>query len=476
MKAAPWLDAEIARCAADPDRFNSVVLGRTYQDGAQTLPADYWWKQRELCRSVLKHRTTAAPSGNGVGKSFFGAGLAAWFVTSHPGCRAVVAAPTQGQLKNVLWDGIERAYASAARNGFPLGGKLRALSWEFDEGWTLEGFGSGSVESKSGRHAADLLAIVDEASGTPAPVLEAIDSLNPSKIVYLGNPLRPEGKFYETCELQADNPLVNVVRIPSLLSPDIDRERSPRGMADATWLESSRHEYGEESLWWASHVLAMFPTELAQALLPIPWLNLAAQTIHRAAGSRWLGADLGEGLGGDPTVLVVRDDNGVIGHRASNRWTLDLAAEQVRDMADEFNVEPPRVVYDQTGIGADFDGRLRPLGINGAKGFKGSRDGGDKFLNLRSACGWALRKRLDPNRQVVASTRPGLPTLWLPQAPFALPADLLRLYRAELQGVQYQNTPKGEIALEQKEAFVKRLKHSPNFLDALSMTFAFPYG
>lgn len=473
----PWLDAEIARCAADPDRFNSVVIGRTYQDGATTRPADFWSKQREICRSVLSHRITAAPSGNGVGKSFLGGALACWFTASHPGSKAVVSAPTQGQLRKVLWTEVEQAYRSAASHGLPLGGRLRALEWDLDDGWRLEGFGSGSTESKSGRHAADLLAIVDEASGVPASVMEAIDSLNPSKILYLGNPLRPEGKFYEVCERSADNPQINVVRVPSLESPDIHRQRSPRGMADAGWLETCRHEYGEDSIWWQSHVLALFPGSLVAALLEIAWLELAAKTVHVPAGDRWLGIDLGEGGGGDPTVLVVRDSNGILAHRASNRWDLDAAAEQARDLSDRLDINPSHIVYDQTGIGADFDNRLRPLGLIGAKGFKGSREGGDKFFKLRAACGWAVRQRLDPKRMVRKPLPNGNGKLgpWVPQHPFSLPPELLAMYRAELQGCRYQNTPAGEIALETKEDFVKRLKHSPNFLDAWLMTYAYPY-
>lgn len=477
-KATPedeWLDAEYSRCAADPDRFNSVILGRTYTDEGVTCPADYWGKQREICRSVVTHRITAAPSGNGVGKSFLGAGLAAWFTASHPGSRAVVAAPTQGQLRGVLWSRLEEAYASAARNGCPLGGRMKSLSWQMEEGWELEGFGSGSVESKSGRHSRDLLALVDEASGVPASVMEAIDSLNPSKIIYLGNPLRPEGKFYEICEQSGDNPQVNVIRIPSTLSPDIERDRSPRGMADRTWLEGMRHEYGEDSIWWASHVLAMFPGSIEESLLPIPWLTLAGQTIHVQGREPRIGVDLGEGTGGDPSCVVIRDENGIREWEASNRWDLDTTAERVRHYQDKHDVPPSAITYDQTGIGADFDNRLRPLGIVGARGYKGSREGGDKFANLRSAAAWLFRQRLDPKRQI---RKPGPPSskavLWVPQQPFSIPRAFLDAYRDELQGVRYQNTARGEIALEPKEAFVKRLKKSPNAFDATIMTFAYP--
>lgn len=463
---AGWLDAECLACAEDLDRFNSVVLGRSA----------YWSKQREICESIRDYRTTVVVTGNGVGKSYHGAGVVLGFSASRPGSKTVASAPTLGQLTSVLWSEVQAAYRSAEEHGLPLGGRLKSLVYDLGENWRVEGFGSGSVESKSGRHAADLCAIIDEASGVPAAVLEAIDSLNPSRYVLYGNPLRPEGKFYELAELSGDNPTVNVIRIPSLESPDIDLERSPRGMADRGWLDDARAKYGEDSLWWLSHVLAKFPNTISEGLLPIPWLNLAAATIHVPGGDVWIGVDIGEGTGGDPSEIVARDDNGIVAWDSSNQWSLETLAERVADVLDKTGGAPARVIYDQVGIGADFENRLRAAGLIGCKGYKGSRDGGDKFLNLRAACGWQLRRRLDPKRTTRA---PGdganKRALWVPQKPFALPRHLLDRYRAELQGLTYSQTPRGEIALEAKEAFVKRLKRSPNFLDAWMMTYAYPY-
>jgi hypothetical protein len=481
-KAPPTVDDEIARCVDDPDRFNSVVLARRYKDehGVER-PSYYWSRQREICRSIVKYRTTAVPTGNGVGKSFLAAGVLAWFASTRPQCKVVVCAPTQAQLSGVLWSELAAAISSAATRGVPLGGRFRPLEWDLGDNWRVEGWGSGSTESKSGRHAGELFAIIDEASGVPQAVLEAIDSLNPSRILYLGNPLRPEAKFYEVCTQSADNPHVNVITIPSTESPDILLERSPRGMADRTWLETSRFEYGEESIWWLSHVLAKFPGETTEALLPREWLDLAARTIHVDKGDRWISVDVGEGVGGDDSVIVVRDDNGIVrdgdglGFEASNRYTLETLAERVRVMSDRFHVKPTHIVYDQNGIGADVDGRLRAVGLEGCRGFKGSRDGGDKFANLRSAFAWALRRRMDPLRPIAGPAPPGK-RIMVPQQPYALPAELVKRYRPELHGMQYSNTGKGEIALENKEVFVKRLKHSPNFFDALAMSYAYPNG
>jgi hypothetical protein len=420
---------------------------------------------------------TAAPAGNCVGKSHVGSGIALWFAVTHPGSRVVIAAPTNSQLSQVLWGGLTAAYRSAESRGRYLGGRFDQLTLDFGDGWSIEGWGQGSVESKSGRHAGDLLAIIDEASGCKPAVLEAIDSLNPSRRLYLGNPLRPEGKFFEVCQ-RTDDAHINVITIPSLESPHITLERSPWGLADRTWLESNAAEYGEDSLWWQSHVLAKFPGEIAEALLPAAWLQAAAATIHARSGPVRIGVDVGLGTGGDDSCWVARDDNGVIESDASNRWSLEELCKRVAAAVKRHNVRAEHVVFDASGLGADLDNRLRAAGILGAKGYLGARSGGDRYANLRAAAGWALRRRLDPDRSRRGPDpvrADGRPVPYAPQVPFALPGHLLRRYRAELQGLRYELDSGGRILLEPKDKFVARLKRSPNFLDALMMTFAYPH-
>lgn len=391
----------------------------------------------------------------------------------------------------MLWGELEAAAKSAEDHGRPLGGRFRGLTLEFGENWRVEGYGSGSVESKSGRHAKDLLAVIDEASGVDASVHEAVDSLNPSRRLYTGNPIKPEGKFYELCELSGDNPNVNVIQISSLESPHVHMQRSTWGMADAPFISNARYEYGEDSLWWLVHILGMFPGELSEALLPIAWLNAAASGNHTPRGPVRIGVDIAKGLGdGDLSLWVARDDTGILAAEWSRTWSLEELAKRVRMKQEEYKVEPTHIVFDSTGIGTDFGNRLEAQGIHGAKAYMGSYSGGERHSNLRSACGWALRRRLDPSREhSIPSTKApsdrlqwtkpsgsgGLGFNYSQQPGFSIPPHLLNTFRKELQGCRYALDDKGRIALENKEDFIKRIKSSPNFLDSVMMTFAFPH-
>ena len=411
-------------------------------------------------------------AGNGVGKSHVASGIAWWFALLHPNSKTVVAAPTQQQLSNVLWSEMLQAERTAGLHGIHLGGRVRGLSIDFGPNWRIEGFGSGSVESRAGRHAKDLLAIIDEASGVSPQVHEAVDSLNPSKRLYTGNPIKAEGKFFELCESMGRNPNVNVIEVSSLDSPHASHERSDWGMADKQFLDSARYEYGEDSLWWLVHILGKFPSELMRALLQRAWIEAAASADHRRSGPTRISVDVAKGTQGDCSGVLVRDDRGILEYEESNRWGVEQLAKNVRIFAERHNVEPARIVYDATGIGSDFGNRLVSAGLVGALDYMGSREGGERHSNLRSAAGWAFSRRLDPNR-VIPTEQDGRKQ-FLPQSQFAIPRHLAQRFRTELEGVRYDLDLAGRIQIEPKELFTARLKKSPTFLDCCFMTFAYP--
>jgi len=444
-------------CRNDHDKFNSVILGR----------GKYWARQREICESVRKYPTTLVPAGNMVGKSFVGAGLVHSFLYSNPGAMVLCTAPSQTQLEEVLWKEVERAFKGSR---IPLGGRMLKdpLKIDLGGGWEALAYSTTRTERLSGHHRGEMLAVIDEASGVEAPIFEAIDSCDPSRQLLPGNPLRPDGVFYERCLAAPENPLSNLIRISSLESPDIHLERSPRGLANKGWLEKNRNDYGENSIWWLSHVLAEFPDSASDTVLPWSWLELASQAIHVPCGPNRMAIDLAEGNAGAKSVIAVGDDNGLRSLKWSNMWNFEATATQAALMVQRWNIEHFRVSWDVAGIGADFGNRLETAGIIGARPYRGGHEGGKKFGNLRSAAAWRFRQRLDPQRQVLSAGG-----VWIPQAPYAIRADWLAIMRRELQGLRYEQDKFGRICLEEKEKFSERLKHSPDFADTMGQLFAY---
>jgi hypothetical protein len=459
----------VSSCKDDYTRFGWSILGR---DGSKA----YWSRQREICRSVVECHTTVVPAGNAVGKSYVASGIGLGFLYTRPGSLVFTSAPTQAQLQGVLWKEMSRAHSSAR---VPLGGKISGsgpIKLELGDGWMAYGHVSGKVEAMSGHHARDLLAIVDEASGVPQAVYDAVDSLNPSRRLLIGNPLRGEGTFYELCRQAdegADPKLLRKIVIPSTESPHAHLERSPCGMADRTWLEAMRSQYGENSLWWLSHVLALFPGESDDTLVLKAWIDLASKMVHVRSGPTRISIDLGLGVGGgDRTVIVVRDDNGVLEIAHSRNWNLEVTASRVALLAQKHEVDGKRISWDATGIGADFLNRLKAVGLVGCRPYMGGFGGPNiSFANLRSASAWAARRRLDP--ETILGKSDGV-TVARKQHPFAIRPEHAQLLRDEVCAHRYSLDPSGAICLELGETIRARLRHSPDFADAFFQSFAFP--
>lgn len=450
--------------AIGPVKFNYYVLGR----------GPYWWRQRQVARSVVTHQSTLVPAGNAVGKSYLAAGLLLWFLYEHPGCLVVSTAPTQTQLEEVLWKEVRRAHSTSFAN---LWGDVlkNPLKIDLGEGWQALGYSTTKTERLSGHHASDLLAIIDESSGVAPEIIEAIDSLNPSRLLMIGNPLRPEGPFYERCQRSIENPngLVNTITIPSTDSPDIINgvPRSLRGLADRNWIEKARNDYGENSLWWQTHVLAEFPDSGVDSVISRQWLDLSEKAPHVRGGWPRTAIDLAEGNGGDRSVVMTGDDNGLLACEYSNTWTLEETANVAAKQVREHYVEGYRVSWDVAGIGADFANRLKAVGIVGAQPYRGGGAvPGNKFFNFRARAAWQLRQRLDPTRMVDSGKG-----FLVPQQTYAIRPEWMQVIRPELQALTYELGPHGEIVLIKGEELAKKLRRSPDLQATLCQLHAFGY-
>jgi hypothetical protein len=442
------------------DAFNSVVLGR----GA------YWSAQRQICQALVDPTVTtiAVPAGHSVGKSYVASGAIVGWPALHPDSLVVSTGPSNTQLNEVLWKEVRKAVRGSVFN--TIARLTRNPSkLDFGDGLTALGYATNTAERLQGHHSAGpLLVVVDEATGVEDPeVWATLTSLKPQKRLLISNPIRPDGPFYDVCKRAETDPAVRLIRVPSLLSPDIELETSPRGLADASWLREMAADWGVDSLVWKVRVLALFPDDASDVLVPRAWIDLAGRMIHRRTGNPRIAVDLAEGKGGDRTVIIVRDDAGVLSLDSSDRWDFAETARRVRAAADRFNVPPHRISFDGAGIGADFGNRLESAGLPNCRAYRGGQSGGAKFGNLRSAAAWVLRQRLDPGRQIQL---PG--GTWCGQPAFSIAPEWLALIAPEARELRYRL--RGKVTeLEPKEDMVLRLKRSPDFADALIQSFAY---
>jgi phage terminase large subunit len=471
----------IRRFRDDPCSFNDKILRRP----------PYWKPGQELiARAIVKRKMVLVPTGNSVGKTYALAGIILWWLYTRADSLVICTAPSQMLLGSVLFKEIRRALVAPA---CPLPGKLtdspRASPQTLlvdGTGWQVLGIATRGVERLSGQHNPDLLVVVDEASGVEDEIWEALDSQNPAKLLVCGNPLRAEGRFaalHERAQRERDDPSIPTaekifeIRIPSTMSPDIDLERSPRGLADRGFLDHARRQYGQGSLWWRTHVLAQFPEVSSETLLPAAWLDWCTRPEHRAlirpgdprGGKVRMACDLSEGVGRDHTVLLVRDDLGILEVFSSNTAGLPEAAAEIDRLARKWHVAHEHITFDRLGVGKTLPNYLARYGITRAQGYAGEGRPHDKhsFTNLRTEAAWRLRCRLDPT----FCPDPRIPGVT--QHPFHIPAapwwprlrDDLKILTYDLVGKQTRLLPKQE--------WCQILGRSPDAGDALIQSYAF---
>lgn len=491
----------LAKYHDDPVGFNRFVLGR----------GEYWEKQVEVAAAIPEAQTVVVATGNSVGKSYLAAGLILWWLYTRPNSLVIVSCPSQTLLGTVLFKEIRKALESSHRKGIPLPGSVTDSPssspqvLEIAPGWSCFGISTVGVERLSGQHNPDLLAVLDEASGVSSSVWEAITSLNPRKLLIFGNPLQPHGQFQNLFDLgrrqdsQAEvepSDRVKSIKIASTESPDWDLEKSPRGLADRNFARQATRIWGVGTPMWNAHVLGEFPRQSAYALLEKSWLDIAFAIRSVAeigpVAERVMAIDLAAGVGGDRTVILIRDSNQVLHLESSNRLGLAEAAARSAQLCKQFGVRPNRLIYDAGGLGRDFPEHLRLYSILDPQAYAGSYEArsshGLSFLNLRATCAWRVRRRLDPNLPQAApqSQVGGSLPQWLRERehqpkvrlPFSFPAQVLgdqaQSFLEELQDLRY--VPGLKLKLEPKEESVKRLGRSPDLADAFIMSYALDDG
>jgi hypothetical protein len=263
------------------------------------------------------------------------------------------------------------------------------------------------------------------------------------------------------------------INTPSTASPHIHLEKSPYGLASKGWVDEMARDHGVDSLWYRAHVKAERPKLDNEVLIKPEWLHRAvSDSTARAAmqwrrdrkgGKRRISCDVGEGVGNARTVIIVRDDVGIIEILASVHEKVERTAEIMAEMYRKHEVSIACISFDGAGTtGKDLEKALPAKGLVGVVPYFGSGKCGRRFGNMRSAAAAAFARRLNPDSYHDGKKE---------DRPFHIPnhPDLnaileeLRELRGQLKGGKYH--------LEKKTDYKDRLGRSPDFADAVSQSF-----
>lgn len=433
------------------------------------LGVELWSKQRDILESVRDNRMTAVHSCHGVGKSFSAALTVAWWLSVHPPNTAfvVTTAPTEPQVKAILWREINRMHRRGS-----LIGHTNLKEWYINGAQV--GIGrkpsDHNPDAFQGIHDPYVLVVIDEACGVDESIWNAASSLmtgEDCRILAIGNPDDPRVKFADVCRAGTK---WNKIHIGAFGTPNFTGEKvSPqlkRQLITQTWVDERTAEWGTGTPLYISKVLGEFPDEAAGGFINLGWLRACRELGFTPAPTEEAVGGIDIGGGGDRTVI--RERRGMKAGREAVFIDADpmRTVEKLVAKINEWDLK--RVNVDNIGIGWGVTGALRDQSKRYGKrpgiekthnaevrgvnfGTKSAYPA--KFANLRAEVWWNVGYKL---------SREGL---W----------DLQNVEDSvfdELCSPSYKILDDGgKIQIEKKEDIIDRLGRSPDRADALLLAF-----
>ncbi len=398
----------------------------------------------------------ATASGHGVGKSALVAWVILWSLSTSTDTRGVVTANTEVQLKTKTWAELAKWFRLFV--GRPLF-KLEATSifsvdpdhvktWRVD----MIAWSERNPEAFAGLHnqGRRVFMIYDEASGIEDIIWETSEGFlsdeNTERLwLVFGNPTRSTGRF-RSC---FDDARWHTTQVDA-------REVSFTNKAQ---IKSWQDAYGDDSDFFRVRVKGVFPRVGSSEF--ISYAIVAEARTREAIAQRFdplvIGVDVAR-FGDDETVLVVRKGRDARTTPAIRLRGLDTMAVASRVVELCSALRADAVFIDGGGVGGGVVDRCRQLRLNvydvqfGGKADRGDLlSQGELYANKRAEMWGAMRA-------------------WLTTG--AIEDD--DALSEQLVGPTYGFNGRDEIQLERKQDMKARGIASPDWADALALTFAFP--
>ena len=487
----------------DPVRFGNEVLGHHYTSDVETL-----------MRSLVDNPFTVAKSANATGKSFSSGDIALWWFTVFEDSKVfITAAPPIENLKNIVWGSMLRVVRLHPDifNKFTIKElEIKRHDESFISGVTIPMTGTSQerVAKFNGKHSPHLLFIVDEGDAVPPEVYEGIEgcvSGGMARVLIMFNPKAQQGPVYQM-EIENRAKFVNLsaLRHPNVLSGDdiipgaVTRETVVRRINQWTRpavegenpTASRKFEVPDFLIGTTANslqgipypplksglrvimdsafsymVLGQYPEQGENQLISVDWIKAARQrwddyvALHGEnppAIRPRLGLDVAE-FGQDFNAPVLRYGNFVT--RIERIWQgVDptVSGEKAAEICRKYNVDI--LLVDGTGYGSSIAPQIAKL-LKGVRCISVKVAGKPspmittelgEFFQIRDQMWWACRE-------------------WLREEEAMLPPEPMLL--EELMTPTYRINDRGRLQLNSKDEMREKLKRSPNYADALVLTF-----
>jgi phage terminase large subunit len=444
--------AMLRRWREQPQRFVREIFGIT---------PDAW--QDDVLEAFPHHQRIAMKACKGPGKTAVEAWLAWNFLLTRPDPKIAATSVTADNLADNLWTEMAKW-----QNESPLlketfeWQKTRIICRAHPETWWMSARSwpkSGTAEEQSntlaGLHADYIMFILDESGSIPDAVMVSADAALSSciegHILQAGNPTHLTGPLYRATT--SERKLWYVVEITG--DPD-DPKRSSR--VKIPWAKEMIEKYGRSHPYVLVNVLGQFPPASLNVLIGPDEVAEAMRRSYRpediSHAPRILGVDVAR-FGDDSSVVFPRQ--GLVSFiplQYRNLRSSEGAGVVSRKWIDW---DADAVFIDDTGgFGAGWIDALMQLG-KAPIGVPFSGVANDpRYYNKRAEMYFDLVEWIQRGGQLPPRDAPGSNEL------MAALTTTTFTYRGD------------KFLLEPKELVKERLGYSPDFADALGLTFAQP--
>lgn len=393
----------------------------------------------------------AVASGHGIGKSALVSMIIDWSMSTCEDTKVIVTANTGTQLATKTVPEIHKWFSRSINAHW---WELKATSITIRDAehaklWRMDAipWSAHNTEAFAGAHneGKRIIVIFDEASAIEAPVWEVAEGAltdENTEIIWLafGNPTQNTGRFRE-CFGKFKHRW-HTFQIDSRTVEGTNKEQIAKWIAD----------YGEDSDFVRVRVRGEFPRAGSSQFIDAD--SVAAARKYKAEGFEGLpkiiGVDVAR-FGDDQTVMFLRQ-----GRKSTllGAWRGKDVAEvtaQVIHFIEEH--KPDGVVVDSDGIGAPVYDNLKFRGYHQRLfDFHGGHPAHDPnaYFNQRAEVWGRMRDWLKGGAEIPDNS------------------DI----EMDLTGPEYGFSPRNQLQLEKKDDMKARGVNSPDFGDALAMTFA----
>lgn len=418
-----------------------------------------------------------------IGKTHLAGGLVNWFFDSYPNSVTLTTAPTDRQVKDLLWKEVRKQ--RRGRPGF-VGPKIPRLEYAAD--YFAHGFTARDDSSFQGHHAENMLFVFDEAVAVDGAFWTAAEGMFGGRghvWLCIFNPTDTSSQAYieemaggwhtiSVSMLEHPNILAESQGLPPPYPAAIRLDRVDEMMrkwctplatgdqkpTDVEWPFGSGQ-------WWRPGPIAearMFGRWPSQATYNV-WSDAAWQVVESLDLPEpdepvKLGCDVAR-FGDDFTAIHVRRGPCSLHHESHNGWSTTQTAGRLKELCGEYgqrvgmNPKEVPVNVDDDGVGGGVtdqadDYNFCPLSAGGNPIMK------ERYPNRRSELWFAVAERANEGQLSLAR----------------IPRDIRHEMRRQAMAPTWKLDSAGRRVVEPKSETKKRIGRSPDDMDAINLAYA----